>query len=258
MPIYDKPTKVLMGDFAEENLAPGQVFTKRDAVSWFARHYPDIRFTTVQAHVEGMAINSRGRKHHPNIKPGSGHDLFYKVGPGRYRLWVSETDPSPGYANDMESKGGGRNDSEGVFVPEDEYEEPQADVGSSEFAYERDLRNYLSKNLGSLEAGLRLYQDEDLTGVEFPVGGRYIDILAVDAEERFVVIELKVSRGYDRAIGQLLRYIAWVETNIADGGRVRGIIVANEITEDLRLAASRVQDVQLAEYEISFNVKAVE
>jgi RecB family endonuclease NucS len=41
--------------------------------------------------------------------------------------------------------------------------------------------------------------------LEFPAGDRYIDILAVDAQGSFVVIELKVSRGYDRVIGQLLR-----------------------------------------------------
>ena len=97
-----------------------------------------------------------------------------------------------------------------------------------------------------------------MTGVEFPVGGRYIDILAVDAEEHFVVIELKVSRGYDRTMGQLLRYMAWVEKNLAEGKKVRGIIVANEITDDLKLAASRVSDIQLAEYEISFHVKSID
>lgn len=65
-------------------------------------------------------------------------------------------------------------ESEGTIseLDAEENEEAGADSGSQEFAYERDLRNYLSKNLGSLETGLRLYEDEDLTGVEFPVGGR--------------------------------------------------------------------------------------
>ncbi len=67
-----------------------------------------------------------------------------------------------------------------------------------EFAYESDLRDFLAKNLSLLEPGLRLYQDEGITGVEFPACGRFIDILAVDTRENLVVIELKVSRGYDR------------------------------------------------------------
>jgi hypothetical protein len=37
----------------------------------------------------------------------------------------------------------------------------------------------------------------------------------------------------------------------------RGIIVANEITADLKLACSRVPDVRLIEYEISFKLRPV-
>jgi hypothetical protein len=104
---------------------------------------------------------------------------------------------------------------------------------------------------------LSLYTEEGFTGVEFPVGGRFMDILAVDAQGRFVVIELKVSRGYDRVIGQLMRYMAWVQKNLADGATVRGIIVANEITDDLKLAASLLANVKLVEYEISFKLNHV-
>jgi RecB family endonuclease NucS len=73
--------------------------------------------------------------------------------------------------------------------------------------------------------------------LEFPAGGRFIDILAVDNQGSCVVIELKLSRGYDRVIGQLLRYMAWVEQNMDSAKPVRGIIVAKEITDDLKLAA---------------------
>ena len=96
--------------------------------------------------------------------------------------------------------------------------------------------------------GLRLSDEEGITGVEFPVGGRFIDILALDRHDRYVVIELKVSR--DRVVGQLLRYMGWVEQNMEALQPARGIIVANEITADLKLACSRVPDVRLIEYEI--------
>jgi len=65
---------------------------------------------------------------------------------------------------------------------------------ASEFAYERDLQNFLSHNLTLIEPGLRLYQEEHITGVEFPVGNRRVDILALDSDDNYVVIELKVSR----------------------------------------------------------------
>jgi RecB family endonuclease NucS len=127
------------------------------------------------------------------------------------------------------------------------------------FAYESDLRNFLSKNLHVLDAGLRLYEQEGITGVEFPVGGRFVDILALDANGAYVVIELKVSRGYDRAVGQLRRYMGWIAKSQADPGQaVRGIIIAREISQDLILACSGLLDVELFEYEMSVSVRRVE
>lgn len=251
MPIYNKPTKLLMRDFAKQKLAPGQIFDKKYAVDWFGQQYPDIRPTTIQMHVEGMAVNSLTRKHHPNIKVGSNHDLFYKVGPGRFRLWDPKSDPAPIYRDQLLDATGE------ASVEVIEEEEGEASGISREFAFERDLRNYLAKNLHSLEHGLKLYQDEEISGIEFPVGGRFIDILAIDHQGIFVVVELKVSRGYDRVMGQLMRYMGWVKQNLADGQRVRGVIVASDVTEDLRLAASLMPEVGLIEYEISFKLKPI-
>jgi RecB family endonuclease NucS len=93
--------------------------------------------------------------------------------------------------------------------------------------------------------------------VEYDAGGRFIDILAVDKNGQFVVIELKVSKGYDRVIGQLLRYIAWVEKNLSDGVQVRGFIVANEISDDLRLATRKIPGVKLFQYKLAFSLEDV-
>jgi RecB family endonuclease NucS len=253
MPIYEKPTKVLMHEFAKEQLKPGQIFERRDAVDWFAKRYPNIRPTTVQMHVEGMSINSSDRKHHPNIKPGSGHDLFFKVARGKYRLWNKEVDPAPNYLNGYSDFALPES-----AIEEESVDEAEVESSSDAFAYERDLRNYLAKNLHVVEPGLKIYEEEDFNGIEYPVGGRYIDILAIDAKGEFVVMELKVSRGYDRTAGQLLRYMAWVKKNLAGGKKVRGLIVAREISEDLKLAVSMISDVQLIEYELSFKLCPLE
>jgi hypothetical protein len=254
MSIYDRPTKSLMADWAKQHLSQGQIFAKSGAAQWFAEHYPKIKRTTVNMHVEGMSVNNRNRKHHSNIKPGSGHDLFYKLGPDQFRLWVPDSDPAPLYKEDIEKQVlGGAEDLTDEGEPEDE----SGVEGEREFAFERDLRNYLVRNLGLIESGLRLYDEEGINGVEFPVGGRFINILAVDKDGRYVVVELKVSRGYDRVVGQLLRYMGWVEQNMETSQPVRGIIVANEITTDLKLASSRVPDIRLIEYEISFKLRPV-
>jgi endonuclease len=202
-------------------------------------------------HVEGMAINSGARKHHPNIKPNSGHNLFFKVGPGKFRIWEPNADPQPIYrehsSTDVDRHSG----------EDEEYDQSEISGGSQEFAFERDLRNYLAKNLNSLENGLTLFQDEEFSGIEFPVGGRFIDILAVDAQDNYVVIELKVSRGYDRVVGQILRYMAWVKNNLSSDKKVRGIIVASDVSDDLKLAASLIPNVELFEYTIAMKLFSV-
>ncbi len=260
MAIYDKPVRSLMREFAKEQLKEVQTFTRADVVRWFARNYPKIKRGTVTAHVDAMAVNSRARKHHSNVKPGSGHDLFYKIDSRTFRLWDSENDPAPIYRDDFRAapRPGSDHGIDDEYEEYDEDSEYEEDGPSKEFSYERDLSNYLARNLSVIEPGLRLYEDEGLSGIEFPAGGRFIDILALDANDGYVVIELKVSKGYDRVVGQILRYMGWVERNLANGKDVRGIIVASEISGDLKLATSRVPGISLFEYEISFSLKPVD
>lgn len=110
-----------------------------------------------------------------------------------------------------------------------------------------------------IEPGLILYRDEGISGIEFPVGNRAIDILALDTNKNYVIVELKVSRGYDRVVGQILRYMAWIRKYQAEvNQKVRGIIIAREITEDLILACSETQNVELFEYSLSVSLKKIE
>ena len=59
-------------------------------------------------------------------------------------------------------------------------------------------------------------------------------------------------------VGQLLRYMGWVKSNLSDSNQgVRGIIVARQITEDLKLACQSLPNVVLYEYELSVSVRMV-
>ena len=244
MPIYDKPVRLLLRDMVSA-LTPksGQLFSKDSAIEWFAQHYPKIKEGTISAHLIRFSTNAPSRLHY-SVK--ADEDLLFQVDGSHFRLYDPASDPTP-----IHSK------SDAAITQEksiDVLETPSP----SEFAYESDLRDFLAKNLSLIEPGLQLYQDEGITGIEFPVGGRFIDILAIDVEKRLVVIELKVSRGYDRVIGQLLRYMAWIEKNHAEPGQgVRGIIAAREISEDLKLACSYLPTVSLYEYELSVSLKKV-
>lgn len=242
MPIYSKPVRGLIPEMIAE-LAPqqGQIFSKEAAIEWFAQRYPKIKQGTISAHLIRFSTNAPSRLHY-SARPDE--DLLYQVDGGHFRVYDPAKDPSP-----IHSKAD-------IATPLRETTEAQA---ASEFAYESDLRGFLAKNLSVIEPGLKLYQEEGITGVEFPVGGRFIDILAVDVQKQLVVIELKVSRGYDRVVGQLLRYMAWIQKHQAEPGQaVRGIIAAREISDDLKLACSYLPAVSLYEYELSVVLRKVD
>ncbi len=128
-----------------------------------------------------------------------------------------------------------------------------------QFAYERDLQSYLANNLTKIESGLKLYkQSDDVSGLEFPIDdtGRRIDILAVDATGMYVVIELKVSRGYEKTAGQVLYYQAMVKKHF-NVSKVRIVIVANEVSEELKLALETIPNVELFEYKLSMELRRI-
>ena len=135
-------------------------------------------------------------------------------------------------------------------------EEKDEQKDSDRFALESHLRDYIAKNPERLEPGLSLYSQGETEGVEFPVDDGWIDILCKDKDGKFVVIELKLSRGRNKALGQLLYYIGWVDKNFG-GGPCRGIILANEITDHLATAVSRVPGVSLYNYRLNFSVEKV-
>lgn len=148
-----------------------------------------------------------------------------------------------------------RAEEEGITTEEEE----ELIAEENEFAYENDLQNYLVKNLNVIEKGLQVYQGEnEQTGVEFYVPGtsRRIDILAIDQNGVLVVIELKVSRGYERVVGQTLYYQSMIRTHFGRK-RVRAIIIAREISTELRAATQFLRDFELFEYQLSLTLHKV-
>ncbi len=138
-----------------------------------------------------------------------------------------------------------------------EGETPESETEESEFAYETDLRDFLAQHLEKMEKGLALYKDERGAGVEYPVENGRIDILATGLRGDFLVVELKVSQGRSRTLGQLLYYMGWVSHNLARGKRVRGAIVAKGVPDDLKLACSKVTDISLYEYDLQVSLRPV-
>lgn len=248
--IYEKSALALFRDALKEmGLKPGQVFTQSRILDWFHQNYPKLQTNTVRAHLVRVSTNDRSRLHHP-----AGDDLLFRVDAGQYRLYEPGKDPAP--ISEF-VQGDVAREVELAEVVEDD-EDAEVQPGSSEFLLERDLQRYLAENLECIEPGLRLYEIEGISGFEFDAGGRRIDILAIDKSGGLVVLELNVSKGYDRVVGQLLRYVNWIRQNLAESGqRVRGIIICRTMSEDLRLACASIRDVELYEYQLFVTVSKV-
>jgi hypothetical protein len=138
---------------------------------------------------------------------------------------------------------------------ENEIEETE----DSTFAYESDLRDYLAKNLNIIENGLKLYVDSDgKDGIEYSIdsSNKRVDILAIDKNDTPVVIELKLSQGYEKVIGQALYYKGMVKEKFSKNN-IRIFIIAKEITNRLKRATEDLSFVELFEYSLSVSVKKV-
>jgi hypothetical protein len=146
-------------------------------------------------------------------------------------------------------------DMEGTTVEDYEDDNP---IEENAFAYENDLRNFLVKNLSIIEKGLKVYNLNGISGEEYfvPDTSRRIDILAVDKENTFVVIELKVSRGHEKVVGQILFYQSSIKT-IFKQDKVRAIIIAKEISAELKTATRFLPDFELFEYQLSMTLNKI-
>jgi hypothetical protein len=233
---YEKSTQELIMDFIKEtNLQNDGTFKKQDINNWFNKNYPKIKNNTIQCHLIKLSVNAPSRKHYKAHEDGR-DDILFQINGNTFKLY------------DLTNDGG-------KIPPMVDVDIVDEDDISKKFPYEKDLQNYLAKNLSIIESGLKLFDDDGISGIEYPVDGRFIDILALDKDNNFVIIELKVSKGYDRVIGQLLRYKNWIKKYLAENGqKVRGMIICKEITDDLLLACMDLKDIELFEYELSMKL----
>ncbi|MBM9606749.1 DUF1016 family protein [Desulfopila inferna] len=247
MALYEKSVKLLFRDMIKDlAIQKGDVIERNKINSWFKEKYPLIKPATISAHLFKLSINAPSRIHY-SVDPNGKDDLLFQIDSKKFRLYDHSSDPDPIYSKPEEDE---------EITPK--HKEPEEENGN-EFAYEKDLQNFLAKNLSLIEPGLSLYIEEEISGIEFPVGNRFIDILAIDIDKNYVVIELKVSRGYDRVVGQILRYMAWIRKNHAEESqKVRGIIIAREISDDLLLACSETNSIGLFEYNLLVSLNKID
>lgn len=234
--LYEKSVAELMVEAAAALSYPA---SRADVVAWFAEHYPDVKASTVRAHIVGLTANDRSRHHYAWLAKRDA--LFQRNENGT----LTACDVGEGLDRDDDSAG--------------------VDDGMPplEFALEAFLEEFLLTNWEGIDWGRPLELWESETGeighqLATPVGR--LDFLCRDtATNALVVIELKRGRPSDRVVGQTARYMGWVRAELArPDQRVEGLIVAHEQDPQLYYAVSAVPDLAILTYSIDFSLSAPE
>jgi len=140
----------------------------------------------------------------------------------------------------------------GYYTLAEEFEEEEdLEIPSYSVSLEKDLINCLASDPSQIEEGLELKEKE----YDTKSAGR-VDLLCIDRNRDFVVIETKKGKESDKVVGQIQRYMGWINRNLAKNGEnVRGIIIVNEFDEWLDYAVSVNDNIQLKYYEVKFVVR---
>lgn len=218
--------------------------------------WDNVNNLTINAQLIVLTVNQPSRIHYPeNKKPrmsDSQYDILYSTGRGQVVKYNPE---EHGMWEIYENEFGSPLIRQVISNEEEVFDNIiDPDAGSFIFPIEANLRDFLISNLNTVkDSKLSLYVDDNgRDGKEYPTAVGLIDILTVDENGNFIVFELKLTRGADKALGQILRYMGWVKKNLANDKMVKGVIVANKMDEKIKYAVMMTNDITLYEYEMNF------
>ncbi len=133
----------------------------------------------------------------------------------------------------------------------------------STFALEEHLEEFLVQNWKQTDFGKNydiFEEDGEVAGQQYPTDTGPIDILAISKDRRgLLVVELKKGRASDAVVGQVQRYMGFVQEEIAeDGQAVKGVIIAAEDHLSIRRALQVAKNIEFYKYQVSFRLSKVQ
>jgi restriction system protein len=128
----------------------------------------------------------------------------------------------------------------------------------SAFALEEHLEDFLVKNWSNTEFGkdYDIYEEDGEKGQQYQTDTGPLDILAISKDKKhLLVVELKKGRASDAVVGQALRYMSYVQEELAEEGQtVLGVIVAHEDDARIRRALTMTPSISFYRYQVSFKL----
>lgn len=127
------------------------------------------------------------------------------------------------------------------------------------FGMEKHLEDFLVANWNQTELGrdYDIYTDDgEIVGQQYPTDTGALDILAISKDrKRLLVVELKKGRASDAVVGQILRYMGFVQDELAEQGQtVEGAVIALDDDHRIRRALAMVPSIGFFRYKVSFQL----
>jgi restriction system protein len=128
----------------------------------------------------------------------------------------------------------------------------------SSFALEEHLEDFLIKNWPHTELGkdYDIYEEDGEKAQQYQTDTGPLDILAISKDKkRLLVVELKKGRASDAVVGQTLRYMSFVQDELAeDEQTVLGVVIAHEDDPKVRRALTMTPNIAFYRYQVSFKL----
>lgn len=129
----------------------------------------------------------------------------------------------------------------------------------SVFALEKHLEDFLVQNWKQTELGKNydiFEEDGEIIGQQYRSDTGPIDILARSKDKKsLLVVELKKGRASDSVVGQIQRYMGYVQEELAEEGQVvKGVIIALEDDNKIKRALSVTNNIEFYKYQVSFKL----
>lgn len=126
------------------------------------------------------------------------------------------------------------------------------------FALEQHLEDFLVENWPHTELGKEydIYEEDGEKAQQYQTDTGPLDILAISKDKkRLLVVELKKGRASDAVVGQTLRYMSFVQEELAeDDQKVLGVIIAHEDDQRIRRALTMTPNIAFYRYQVSFKL----
>lgn len=122
--------------------------------------------------------------------------------------------------------------------------EPLSKIPSFDDIFERQLEQHIIDHFESLFPGWEKVGRQYKTAKDKMGKAGTIDILCLDAEQNYVVIELKRGKASDDVVAQTNRYISWVQNNLVQPEqKIRGLIISRYYDPHMAHALQRYPDI---------------